>query len=67
LGTRAGNVQGALDRHLLGTVDDQLLDRAAFHSTIEVLQLAHNVAVAVCPDGPRFAGDSTGDDYRPAL
>ena len=51
----------------LGPLTIQLLDRAAFHSTIEVLQLAHNVAVAVCPDGPRFAADPTDDDYRPAL
>jgi hypothetical protein len=51
----------------LGPLTIQLLDRAAFHSTIEVLQLAHGVAVAVCPDGPRFAADPTDDDYRPAL
>jgi hypothetical protein len=42
----------------------QILDRAAFHSTLEVLQLAHNVAVAVCLDGPLFAADPTADDYR---
>jgi hypothetical protein len=51
----------------LGPLTIQLLDRAAFHSTIEVLQLAHGVAVAVCLDGPRFAADPTDDDYRPAL
>jgi hypothetical protein len=45
----------------------QLLDRAALHSTVEMLQLAHGVAVAVCPDGARFAADPTADDYRPAL
>jgi hypothetical protein len=50
----------------LGPLTIQLLDRAAFHSAIEVLQLAHNVAVAVCPDGPRFAADPTDEDYRPA-
>jgi hypothetical protein len=51
----------------LGPLTIQLLDRAAFHGTIEVLQLAHGIAVAVCPDGPRFAADPTADDYRPAL
>jgi hypothetical protein len=51
----------------LGPLTIQLLDRAAFHSTIEVLQLAHSIAVAVCHDGPRFATDPTDDDYRPAL
>jgi hypothetical protein len=51
----------------LGPLTIQLIDRAAFHSTIEVLQLAHSVAVAVCLDGPRFAADPTKDDYRPAL
>jgi hypothetical protein len=51
----------------LGPLTIQLLDRAAFHSSIEVLQLAHSVAVAVCLDGPRFAADPTADDYRPAL
>jgi hypothetical protein len=50
----------------LGPLTIQLLDKAAFHSTIEVLRLAHNVAVAVCPDGPRFGADPTDDDYRPA-
>ena len=50
----------------LGPLTIQLVDRAAFHSSIEVLQLAHSVAVAVCPDGPRFAADPTKDDYRPA-
>ncbi len=50
----------------LGPLTIQLLDRAAFHSAVEVLQLAHNVAVAVCPDGQRFAADPTGEDYRPA-
>lgn len=51
----------------LGPLTIQLLDRAAFHSAVDVLQLAHNVAVAVCPDGPQFAADPTDDDYRPAL
>jgi hypothetical protein len=51
----------------LGPLTIQLLDRAAFHSTIDILQLAHGVAVAVCPDGARFATDPTADDYRPAL
>ena len=49
----------------MGPVTFQVLDRAAFHSAVEVLQLAHNITVAVCPDGPRFAADPTADDYRP--
>lgn len=51
----------------LGPLTIQLVDRAAFHGSIEVLQLAHSIAIAVCPDGPRFAADPTADDYRPAL
>jgi hypothetical protein len=50
----------------LGPLTIQVVDRAAFHSSIEVLQLAHSVAVAVCLDGARFAADPTADDYRPA-
>jgi hypothetical protein len=50
----------------LGPLTIQLLDRTAFHSSVEVLQLAHNVAIAACPDGPRFSADPTNEDYRPA-
>ena len=50
----------------MGPVTFQILDRAAFHSAVEVPQLAHDTAVAVCPDGPRFAADATRDDYRTA-
>ena len=32
----------------MGPVTFQILDRAAFRSAVEVLQLAHNTAVAVC-------------------
>lgn len=49
----------------MGPVTFQVLDRAAFRSTVELLRLAHRTAVAVCPDGPDFVNDPTWDDYRP--
>jgi hypothetical protein len=50
----------------MGPVTFQLLDRAAFHSTIGLLRDAHRTATAVCLDGPQFAADPTADDYRPS-
>jgi hypothetical protein len=48
----------------LGPLTIQVLDRIAYHSAIEVLQLAHSIAVGVCEDGPRYRADPTADDYR---
>ena len=45
----------------------QILDRAALHSTIDVLREIHTTAVAVCLDGKRFRKDPTEDYYRPQL
>ncbi len=47
----------------LGQVTFQILDRAAFHSAVEVLRLAHRTATAVCIDGHRFRADPTRDDF----
>lgn len=42
----------------------QIVDLAAFHSVVHLLQLAHQTAAAVCPDGPRHRFDPTADAYR---
>ena len=51
----------------MGPITFQILDRAAFHSTIDVLREIHTTAVAVCLDGKRFRKDPTEDYYRPQL
>jgi hypothetical protein len=48
----------------MGPLTFQILDRAAFHSAVDVLRLAHRTAVAVCLDGHRFRADPTRDDYH---
>ncbi|WP_236737353.1 hypothetical protein [Mycolicibacterium llatzerense] len=53
-----------VDIHM-GPITFQLLDRAAFHSTLELLSEAHRTAVAVCLDGHTHRADPTGDDYVP--
>lgn len=53
-----------VDVHM-GPITFQLLDRAAFHSTLELLSEAHRTAVAVCLDGHTHRADPTGDDYVP--
>jgi hypothetical protein len=49
----------------LGPLTIQILDRIAYHSAVEVLKLAHTIAVGVCQDGPRYRDDPTADHYRP--
>ncbi|OKH62894.1 hypothetical protein EB74_15155 [Mycobacterium sp. SWH-M5] len=49
----------------MGPITLQILDRAAFHSAVELLRQAHRTAVAVCPDGHRHRADPTRDDYQP--
>ena len=43
----------------MGPITFQILDRAAFHSTIDVLREIHTTAAAVCLDGKRFRKDPT--------
>jgi hypothetical protein len=49
----------------MGPITFQILDRAAFHSAVEVLRLVHRTAVAVCLDGSAHAADPTEDSYVP--
>ncbi|OBB86791.1 hypothetical protein [Mycolicibacterium peregrinum] len=51
----------------LGTLTLQILDRAAYHSTMDILKLAHQTAVAVCLDGGKHRADPTRDDYQFAV
>jgi len=48
----------------LGPVTLQILDRAAWHSSMELLKLAHQTATAVFLDGHRHRADPTRDTYR---
>lgn len=48
----------------LGCITLQLLDREAFHTTMDILKLTHETAVAVCLDGPAHRADPTPDDYQ---
>lgn len=48
----------------LGSLTFQILDRAAFHSTMEILELAHHTAIAVCLDGEQHRADPTTAGYR---
>ena len=36
----------------LGPLTIQVLDRAAYHSAVDVLRLAHSIAIAVCGERP---------------
>ena len=49
----------------MGPLTFQILDLAAYRSTVEILRQAHSTAVAVCLDGPDYANDPMYDDYRP--
>lgn len=49
----------------MGPITFQILDRAAFHSTVEILRDVHSTAAAVCPDGERYDQDPTRDSYQP--
>ena len=43
----------------------QIVDLAAYRSAVEVLQLAHKTAAAVCLDGDQHRFDPTDASYRP--
>lgn len=51
----------------MGPITFQVLDRAAFHSLMELLRDAHRTAVVVCLDGHKHRADPTRDDYKPQL
>lgn len=48
----------------LGSLTFQILDRAAFDSTMDILELAHHTAIAVCLDGEQHRADPTTAGYR---
>lgn len=49
----------------MGPVTFQVLDRAAYHSSLALLVEAHRTAIGVCLDGDKHAASPTADNYRP--
>ena len=48
----------------VGPITFQILDRAAFRSTLVLLREVHTTATAVCLDGNQHSADPTADDYE---
>jgi hypothetical protein len=49
-----------------GPITWQIRDQIGLRSTIELLNRAHQTAIAVCLEGEQYSADPTGDDYHVA-